>query len=638
MRKPTFFYKTAYRRISLFFCLTASFFSFSQLPAGASLHTANGYVPPYNAEFGYGTNMGVYPPYADENLADIAAGNPYLKVAGVGANALRPTLPERFLEKWGYNIRSEQFKYYESLGMKNNVVFLGYPSDQHQDTTVYCSDRTTQSTLFKNMYAPIWKAGKEGMEINDTNYYASYIFKTVKIYKNQVRFWEVWNEPDFATTYNPFLPAGQPGSWWSQDPDPCEYSLHAPVQQYIRMLRISYEVIKSLDSNAYVTIGGVGFPSFLDAVLRQTDNPDHGKVSAAYPLAGGAYFDVLSYHEYPHTDNSVREWSDKIQGFVYFRNSDRAATGVLTKKEDFKQVLLKYGYDGLKYPQKLFIITECNVPAKAFGDFMGGYEVQRNFIVKALIKTKQAGVLQFHVFSISQQRDEATATSEFDQMGLYYPLEGQQLYTTKLTQEGVAFKTAAALLKGFEFDGAATTALALPQTVDGAVFKDLKGGKIYALWAKTTLLDNSEQADAAYSFPTAAGLDLINQKNWDFSATGEQHIISSKNIKLTGAPSFFRSATISSTAIPAKTATSIFPNPSSGEIFLNYTLLAESPTSLYIYDSVGRLAASVWENQMTAAGLHQWRWQSERLPDGWYVANLVINGKFFTEKFVITSQ
>ena len=98
---------------------------------------------------------------------------------------------------------------------------------------------------------------------------------------------------------------GQPGNWWENNPDPCDYKLRAPIFHYIRTLRISYEVIKSIAPDDYVCIAGLGFDSFLDALLRNTDNPDDGKVTAEYPLGAGAYFDVVGFHVYPHIDLSL---------------------------------------------------------------------------------------------------------------------------------------------------------------------------------------------------------------------------------------------------------------------------------------------------------------------------------------------
>ena len=93
----------------------------------------------------------------------------------------------------------------------------------------------------------------------------------------------------------------------------------------------------------------------------------------------------------------MREWSDKINGFEQYRYSDRAVQGVFKQKTGFETVLNKYGYNGETYPKKHFIITESNIPAKEFGDFMGSYEAQRNFLMKCLVKSQENGLLQFIV-------------------------------------------------------------------------------------------------------------------------------------------------------------------------------------------------------------------------------------------------
>src|SRR3982750_3231568 len=76
--------------------------------------TANdpGSVPAYNTGFLYGSNMGYYPPWTNQNIADIAAGNPALNVKGVGIKSLHLPLPEKdFLDFWGYNISVNDFTY-----------------------------------------------------------------------------------------------------------------------------------------------------------------------------------------------------------------------------------------------------------------------------------------------------------------------------------------------------------------------------------------------------------------------------------------------------------------------------------------------------------------------------------------------
>ncbi len=58
--------------------------------------TADEAVTLYDEPFGFGSNMGVYPPYNDENLAALVHGLPDGTTAGIGVNCIRPALPENF--------------------------------------------------------------------------------------------------------------------------------------------------------------------------------------------------------------------------------------------------------------------------------------------------------------------------------------------------------------------------------------------------------------------------------------------------------------------------------------------------------------------------------------------------------------
>ncbi|MES1226966.1 MAG: hypothetical protein ABUT20_66450, partial [Bacteroidota bacterium] len=303
------------------------FLFFTAINSKAQINfTANdpGSVPAYTSDFYYGSNMGYYPPWTNQNIADIAAGNPSLSVKGAGVKSLHLPLPEKdFLDVWGYSISVGDFIHYNSLGIKDNTVFLEYPTDAHRDNTVYpgCTD---PSLIWSNIYTPIWDNGENGTPVNDNNYLALYIYKTVTIYKPWVKFWELVNEPDFDGGINGWRPPGDPGNWWDNNPQPCELTnLKAPIFNYIRMMRILYEVVKSVDPTAYVAMGGTGYPSFLDAMCRNTDNPTDGSVNASYPVKGGAYFDCMSFHYYPMYDlGTTRRYSDAaIDEFILRKNS-----------------------------------------------------------------------------------------------------------------------------------------------------------------------------------------------------------------------------------------------------------------------------------------------------------------------------
>ncbi len=502
--------------------------------------TANDEVPQYQAPFGYGVNPGFYNGWDDESLADIAAGNPDLGVKGVGCNTMRPPLPEWFLEFWGYDIRLDEFQYYENLGMQDLTVFLGDPSDEHRDPNQYCPGY--QSLLFDNMYLPIWDNGENGTPVNDDNYYAIYVYRTVQTYKDHVKFWEIWNEPDFDYSASGFLYPGQEGNWWENVPDPCDYKLRAPVYHYIRLLRISYEVIKYVDPEAFVAVGGLGFSSFLDIIMRHTDNPDNGLVSSDFPLKGGAYFDALSFHSYPHF--SLKEYNNDIGGFEYFRYSDAAMENILEQRTEFEMVLHNYGYDGNNFPEKVWLITEGNVPAQNFNpNYFGSVEGQRNFIIKATIACQKNDILQYHIFKLSEDEPFGQGYNEFDRMGLYENIDSVNQYEQVPTEAGIAYKTTSDLIGDAVFDANQTEALNLPDNIDGAAFQHPDNSFSYVLWAKT-YIDNTETANAVFSFPEAMTINLLEKRSWDFSQNNQSVNIGPNNIALNGTPIFLKDISV----------------------------------------------------------------------------------------------
>ncbi|MDR0815367.1 MAG: hypothetical protein LBN37_06420, partial [Bacteroidales bacterium] len=418
-----------------------------QCGADEQVVTGDGY-------FLYGSNMGWYgDAWGDDKLAEILIGNPDKKVAGVGVTSLRPAMYDHFVEDWGYDIRKETFAFYHSIGGRDHTIFLNEPADKHRDKTKY--DGKNESQIFANLYEPIHTNGDE---INKNNYYAWYVYNVVKTYGQYVKFWEVWNEPDFTYNWN----ASQ--TWDKVNPNPSDLpNLYAPIQRYVRMLRITYEVVKSLYPDSYVCVGGLGYPYFLDAVLRHSDNPADGSVNNDFPQTGGAWFDCLSYHIYPMYSLSKGN-----------RNSDAAAAAVINLKNEFNDVLKKYGYDGGKHPEKAWIITECNIPRKSIDGNIGSDEAQRNFMIKAAVACQRNDIRALYVYGAADDQQYANATDPYQMMGLYQQITGQP-YNVTPNQSGISWRTTSVLLRNHHYDKAASDALALPATVDGAAFSDEDG-------------------------------------------------------------------------------------------------------------------------------------------------------------------
>ncbi len=595
--------------------------------------TANDQVPVYDAPFGYGSNMGYNPPWTDKQLANIACGNIEQGIEGLGVTTMRPALPEHFLEQYGYDNKIDEFQHYTSIGLKDNVAFIGYPSDEHRDETYYCDEK--RSKLFKNMYFPIWDDGENGTPVNEENYYAIYLYKMVNLYKDNVKFWEVWNEPDFS--YKGWYPPGEDGNFWENNPDPCDYALRAPIFHYNRLLRISYEVIKYVDPEAYVAIGGIGYPSFLDAVLRNTDNPEEGLPTDQYPLYGGAYFDVLSFHSYPHVDGSLREWSNDIDDFIYYRHSDAAMRGVLEKKKELNDVLTAHHYDGENHPEKLWIITESNVPRKAFDDKWGSEDGQVNFIIKTLVACQQNSIQQFHIYNLGEKDGYESASSGFKLMGMYKQLKDTEPYQQVVNQGGVAYHSTAKLLTGAVYDEDLTWAMAMPEGVEGAAFLQADGQAIYVLWAETQT-DLSEDASAVYSFPSTFQLESLKKWDWQYAQTNTEVIIDPTNIELTGSPIFVKSKVdITTTSVDEPTdhfQLHCYPNPFSSRLNVSLFSARAQQIMLQLFDQKGRVIFKQY-NQLENGGNSITLELTNQLPAGvYFLQTSGKDGLFETKRIV----
>ena len=537
-----------------FVCLFIAAFLLSQNTQAQVNFTANDRVLPYDKVFRFGVNLGYYPPWSTEELANLAGGNPALGIKGIGATTARPSIAESLLESFGYDALIPTYEALYQRGLRDLNAIVGEPSEAHRDYAFHCP--TNKTIMFRNMYEPIWDGGLNGTPVNENNYYALYLWKAVNKYKKYIRIWEIVNEPDYEKRVdangNP-APIQWQGDylpnfgWWVSDPAPCDYQLHAPITEYVRMLRISWEVIKTADPTAFVEIGALGYPHFLDAVMRNTDNPSGGQVSAQYPLKGGAYFDLMGYHTYPHIDGSLwtyRPDNGQITGF--HRHSDGAIdSGVIKKKVWFQRVLDKYGYNGITYPKKNWTVTEFNLPRRVFSssNYIGSEELQRNSIVKAAVTCYQQDLMQLHVFSLGDNKPASTANYEFDLMGLYKFLDASNRPSgAQVNSVGVAYKTMSDAVAGSVYDAARTAQMNLPSNIGGGAFRFPNTDRyVYILWART-MNDYSEDVFASYSFPQSFGLAGLQKREWFYSQNSSSSTVLPTNISLTASPIYLSSS------------------------------------------------------------------------------------------------
>ncbi len=382
-------------------------------------------------------------------------------------------------------------QHYASVGMKDQVAFLTSPIRAHSTAPSSVADWELAHYLPKNLYEPILLAGGQ---VNPANHWAKYVFDTVSQYKTWIKVWEIWNEPDWVSSW-------QVTQTWSASP-PLAKDLprfNGSIYEYVRLLRVSSVAAKLADPEAKIATGGLGYPSFLGAILRYTDNPADGSATSDFPGKGGDYFDVLSFHHYP----------------IYTPgNSDAGVVGYLDHKAKMSAELSKAGKQVVGYET-----TESGAPHVGISNTPSGAEYARNYLMKVMTSAHAAGVHGIDWFVLSDGAKPGASTDPYDFMGLYLDIASLTSPTqAQKTDTGVAYATLKALIGGATFDAGATTALALPSGVGGAAFKTSAGKAAFVLWAKASGTD--ENATASYGLTTSQPLTV---HAWDFSKTGKSN-------------------------------------------------------------------------------------------------------------------
>jgi hypothetical protein len=438
---------------------------------------------PFGGSFRYGINSGFpNPSWNDEILSQLAVDS--------GCNSQRVSLPERHLEQWGYEIELADMEHYASLGLDGQVAFLTSPTREHSSAPESAADWELDYYIPKNLYEPITL---DDGSINPENYWAAYVFGAVSTYKDHVKIWEIWNEPDWVSDWQVTLD-------WNESAPTAEDlpRFNGSIYDYVRLLRVSSVAAKLADPEALIATGGLGYTSFLNALLRYTDNPADGSVTDEYPEKGGAYVDVLSSHHYPiYTAGS----------------SDEAVAAYLEQQRAFQAELDQAGVE-----VKAWETTESGAPHAVIDTFPGGTEYAVNYLMKVMIKAHAAGVDGIDWFTLSDGASVSEADDPYQLMGLY--LDVSELGTIDEavpTETGVAYRTLGGLLGHARYDEAATEALGLPAGVDGAAFETADGKRALALWAVTA---GTEEGAAEIELDGA-----FTQYDWDYSVSGETAMI-----------------------------------------------------------------------------------------------------------------
>ena len=252
------------------------------------------------------------------------------------------------------------------------------------------------------------------------------------------------------------------------------------------MLRVTHEVVHRFDTDASVTVGGIGYGSFLSALVRYTDEPKAGAVSAEFPEKADKYLDIVSYHYYPVFSGG---------------SSDQGVDGLLSARDDYAARLSAAGVGA-----RQFVVTESGAPRYAVGGKVGGTDYAASYLIKAMTLGHYQGLLGIDWFAQGDSAAVGASTDSFAYMGLYFDYsKATQVSDTKISPQGQAYAWLATWLPNTAADPDALAALALPASVRGAAFRTEGGKALYVLWAHTTA---DESAQAEYSLETAGAVSV----------------------------------------------------------------------------------------------------------------------------------
>jgi hypothetical protein len=448
---------------------------------GAGASAGSGGSGALGGPFGHGVNMGYVPGFSDVDMATLAR--------AAGANGARLSFPESHFATWGYDIEIVDNQAYQSLGVRENVAFLSSPAREHSSAPTATPDAELAYFMPANLYEPIFLA--DGA-VNPQNYWADYVARTVETYRSYVKIYSVWNEPDWVDDW-------QVTQGWATEPPAADElpRFNGSIFDYVRMLRVTSEVAHRIDPEVRVAVGGLGYPTFFAAVLRYTDNPTDGSVTADYPRTGGAYVDVVDIHFYPIFSPG---------------NSDEGVDRLVAHRDDFAAELVSAGE-----PPRPFIVTESGAPRVAVGAAPGGETYARNYLLKAMVVGQQEGIARIDWFALSDGASPEAIS--FSSMGLYEQLAtAGSVEAAVRTPTGEAYRTLGALLEGARYDADAMASLELPSGIEGAVFRasDAADAKrVLVLWARSSA--GTEDGVGAATIATDA---TWHGYRWDAAANG----------------------------------------------------------------------------------------------------------------------
>src|SRR5918994_5871036 len=182
--------------------------------------------------------------------------------------------------------------------------------------------------------APRWASGSRATMAAPQHPadYADFIRFVATRYAGKVSAWEVWNEQNTSR-------------FWPSGPSP---------SAYVPLLKATYPVVKSIDTNALVVFGGVS-------------QNDYHYIEGAYAAGAKGYFDVMAVHPYPgpHPPEAVWYGNGRI-GTTAFTGFTEVRKSMLAQGDDKPIWITEFGWSttttaswGVTYEQQADYLTRA---------------------------------------------------------------------------------------------------------------------------------------------------------------------------------------------------------------------------------------------------------------------------------------
>ena len=263
--------------------------------------------------------------------------------------------------------------------------------------------------------------------------FGQFMFDLVSRYKDQVKYWELGNEPDIDPDLVPV--DSRYGCWGDEDDD------FYGGGYYAQMLEIAYTRIKQADPQAQVLVGGLLLDCDPVNVCPQEKSAKF--LQGILNNGGGAFFDGISYHAYDHYLGAPGQY------FNSNWNSSWDTTGPVggVKASYLKSVLSDAGVSG-----KYLFNTEASVVCIGDGSVCDDVfqTTKANYLAQSFGNAFKAGLRGNLWFSSRQGwRNTDLLTGSDPQYPAYYAYQFAQSILYQAEYVGVVKQSAGVM--GYEF-------------------------------------------------------------------------------------------------------------------------------------------------------------------------------------------